>query len=62
MARIIRDNRRGRTMNVSLSSAFDVGIQLDQNRNSAIFVTSPNRKKFTLVTKEGKTTDTGQCW
>ena len=62
MAQTFRGNRRSGAMNASLSSAFDVGIQPEHNRNNDIVVKAPTRKSFTLVTKEGNTTDAGQYW
>ena len=63
MAQAIRSNRRGRAaMNTSLSRAFEIGIQPEQNKNLAIVVTAQNRKKFPLITKEGKVTDAGRYW
>ena len=62
MAQSIRGNRRDGAMNALPSSTFDGGIQPAQNKNNAIVVTAPNRKKFTLVTKEGRAADAGQYW
>ena len=62
MAQAFRGNRRNQAINDSLSSAFDLGIQPGQKRNNAIVMTTPNRKKITLVTKDGKATDAGWYW
>ena len=58
MAQAFRGNRRNQAIKDSLSSAFDLGIQPGQKRNNAIVVTTPHRKKTTLVIKDGKTSDT----
>ena len=53
MAQAFRANRRNRAMNESLSSAFNIGSQPQQLRNNAIAVPGQNRKRYTLVTKDG---------
>ena len=61
MAQAIRSNRHGRAaVNAPLSSAFEIGIQPEQNENLATAVTTRNRKKFPLATKEGQVTDAGR--
>ena len=55
MAQAFRANRRNRAMNESLSSAFNIGSQPQQQRNNAIVVPAQNRKRYTLVTKDGTT-------
>ena len=62
MAQAIRGNRRSTAMEALLSRAFDVGSQPEQNRNNAIVVTAPNRKKFSLITKDGQVTAAGKYW
>ena len=62
MAQAFRANRRNRAMNESLSSAFDIGSQLVQQRNTAIVVPTQDRKRYTLVTKDGTPTEAGKYW
>ena len=57
MAQAFRANRRNRAMNESLSSAFNIGSQPRQQRNNAIVVSTQNRKRYTLVTKDGTATE-----
>ena len=45
MAQAFRGNRRNQAINDSLSSAFNLGIQVGQNRNSAIAMTTPKSQK-----------------
>ena len=62
MAQAFRANRRNRAMNESLSSAFDIGSQPVQQKNNAIVVPAQNRKRYTLVTKDGTPTEAGKYW
>jgi hypothetical protein len=49
-------------MIASLDGAFQSGSQPSQSRNLAIVLRTPNRKRHTLVTKEGQPTDAGRYW
>lgn len=51
-----------RRMIASLDGAFQFGSQPSQNKNLAIVIRTPNRKRYTLVTKEGQPTDAGRYW
>ena len=62
MAQAFRANRRNRAMNESLSSAFNLGSQPQQQRNNAIVVPTQDRKRYTLVTKDGSPTEAGKYW
>ena len=62
MAQAIHGNRRSTAMEALLSRALEIGIQPEQNKNNAIVVTAQNRKKFPLVSKEGKVTEAGKYW
>ena len=62
MAQAFRANRRNRAMDESLSSTFNVGSQPVQQKNNAIVVPAQNRKRYTLVTKEGPATEAGKYW
>ena len=62
MAQAFRANRRNRAMSESLSSAFNIGSQPQQQRNNAIVVPTQNRKRFTPVTKDGTPAEAGKYW
>ena len=62
MAQANNANRQTRKMNAALDGAFQSGNQPSQNKNLAIVVRAPNRKRFTLVTKEGQVTEAGKYW
>ena len=62
MAQANNANRQTRKMNAALDGAFQSGSQPSQNKNLAIVVRAPNRKRFTLVTKEGQVTEAGKYW
>jgi hypothetical protein len=62
MAQANNANRQTRKMNAALDGAFQSGGQPSQNKNLAIVVRAPNRKRFTLVTKEGQVTEAGKYW
>ena len=56
------NNRRQRAMQASLDGAFQAGSQPSQLQNLNIVIRTPNRKRHTLVTKEGQVTEAGRYW
>ena len=62
MAQANNANRQTRKMNAAPDGAFQSWSQPSQNKNLAIVVRAPNRKRFTLVTKEGQVTEAGKYW